>query len=150
MQHCWIRILIYIFLFYPRLHGITQFSTLIIIRNVSWAVNQHIRVISDGSCDTEDCSNDAENSALITGTNYIWLNSRIADSLNCNIIYFTVLFTVFFIIKIICILFSTIGALCLKIIDVKFPQKGQILYIGLGDMAENCITISVFHIGRYR
>ncbi len=43
--------------------------------------------------------------------------------LNCNIKYFTVLFTVFFIIKIICILFSTIGALFLKIIDVKFLQK---------------------------
>ncbi len=32
--------------------------------NVSWAVNQHIRMISEGSCDTEDWSNDAENSAL--------------------------------------------------------------------------------------
>ncbi len=36
----------------------------IIIRNVSWAANQHIRMISEGSCDTEDWSNDAENSAL--------------------------------------------------------------------------------------
>ncbi len=26
--------------------------------------NRHIRMISDGSCDTEDWSNDAENSAL--------------------------------------------------------------------------------------
>jgi len=26
--------------------------------------NQHIRMISEGSCDTEDCSNDAENPAL--------------------------------------------------------------------------------------
>ncbi len=26
--------------------------------------NQHIRMISEGSCDTEDWSNDAENSAL--------------------------------------------------------------------------------------
>ncbi len=33
-----------------------QFSTLII--------NQHIIMISEGSCDTEDWSNDAENSAL--------------------------------------------------------------------------------------
>jgi len=32
--------------------------------NVSWAENQHIRMISEGSCDTEDWSNDAENSAL--------------------------------------------------------------------------------------
>ncbi len=35
-----------------------HFSTLII------AANQHIRLISEGSCDTEDWSNDAENSAL--------------------------------------------------------------------------------------
>ncbi len=28
--------------------------------NVSWAENQHIRMISEGSCDTEDWSNDAE------------------------------------------------------------------------------------------
>jgi len=28
-------------------------------------------VISEGSCDPEDWSNDAENSALITGINYI-------------------------------------------------------------------------------
>jgi len=39
------------------------FSTLI-ITGVSWAPNQHIRIISEGSCDTEDWSNDAENSAL--------------------------------------------------------------------------------------
>jgi len=32
------------------------------IQNVS--VNRHIIMISEGSCDTEDCSNDAENSAL--------------------------------------------------------------------------------------
>jgi len=35
------------------------FSTLIVIRNVSGALNQNIRVISEGSCDT-----DAENTAL--------------------------------------------------------------------------------------
>ncbi len=28
-------------------------------------------MISEGSCDTEDWSNDAENTALITGINYI-------------------------------------------------------------------------------
>ncbi len=28
-------------------------------------------MISEGSCDTEDWSNDAENSALIKGTHYI-------------------------------------------------------------------------------
>ncbi len=30
----------------------------------SWAANQHIRMISKGSCDTEDWINDAENSVL--------------------------------------------------------------------------------------
>ncbi len=40
-----------------------MFSTLII--------NQYIRMISEGSCDTEDLSNVAENSALITGINSI-------------------------------------------------------------------------------
>ncbi len=35
------------------------------------AANQHIRMISEWSCDSEDWSNDAENSALITEINYI-------------------------------------------------------------------------------
>ncbi len=35
------------------------FSALMIL--ISWAVNQHIRMISEGSCDTEDWSNDDEN-----------------------------------------------------------------------------------------
>ncbi len=48
-----------------------MFPTLIIIRNVSCAATQHIRMISEGSCDTEDWSNDAENSALIVEINYI-------------------------------------------------------------------------------
>ncbi len=39
-------------------------TTFIIIRNVSWAAYQHIRMISEESCDTEDWSNDAEYSAL--------------------------------------------------------------------------------------
>ncbi len=39
---------------------------MIIIINVSWTVD--IRMISEGSC---DWSNVAENSALITGINYI-------------------------------------------------------------------------------
>ncbi len=37
---------------------------IIIIRNVSLAPNQYIIMISEGSCDSEDWSNDAENSAL--------------------------------------------------------------------------------------
>ncbi len=32
--------------------------------NVSWAANHHIKMISEGSKDTEDRSTDAENSAL--------------------------------------------------------------------------------------
>ncbi len=38
------------------------FLTLIVVINVSWAANQHIRMISEESCATEDWSNDAENS----------------------------------------------------------------------------------------
>ncbi len=53
------------------------FSTLIIIRN---AANQHIRMISEGSCDTEDWSNDAENSALITEIIYILKHFQIENS----------------------------------------------------------------------
>ncbi len=34
--------------------------------NVSWAANHHIRMISEASCDTEDWSNDAEISALLS------------------------------------------------------------------------------------
>jgi len=37
---------------------------------VSWAPNQYIKMISEGSCDTEDWSNDAESSAL-TSQKYI-------------------------------------------------------------------------------
>jgi len=61
----------------------TTVSTLIIIRNVSWASNHNIRVISEGSCDTEDWSNDTENSALIRGINYIIKHIQIED------LYFT-------------------------------------------------------------
>jgi len=32
-----------------------KLSTLIIIITVSWSSDPHIRVISEGSCDTEDC-----------------------------------------------------------------------------------------------
>ncbi len=37
-------------------------------------------MISEGSCDTEDWRNDAENSALITAINYILLYICIEDS----------------------------------------------------------------------
>ncbi len=50
---------------FPQKYEAAQlFSTLIIMRNASRAANQHIRMISEGSCDTEDWSNDAENAAL--------------------------------------------------------------------------------------
>ncbi len=43
-------------------------------------------MISEGSCDSEDWSNDAENSALITETNYILKYIKIETLiLNCNI-----------------------------------------------------------------
>ncbi len=41
-----------------------------IIINVSWAPKFYIRMISEGSCDPEDWSNDAENSALHLRNNY--------------------------------------------------------------------------------
>ncbi len=37
-------------------------------------------MISEGSCDTEDWSNDAENSALITEINYILLYIHMENS----------------------------------------------------------------------
>jgi len=50
----------------------------LIIINISWASDPHIRVISGGSCDAEDWSNDA---ALITGINYTSLYIHIENSL---------------------------------------------------------------------
>ncbi len=49
----------YITIYHVR--GRTVFN---IDNNVCWAANQHSRMISEGSCDTEDWSNDAGNSAL--------------------------------------------------------------------------------------
>ncbi len=37
-------------------------------------------MISEGSCDTKDWSNDAENKALITGINYILIYIQIKKS----------------------------------------------------------------------
>ncbi len=37
-------------------------------------------MISEGSCDTEDCSNDAENTALITKINIISQNIHTENS----------------------------------------------------------------------
>ncbi len=44
----------------------------------SWAANPHFRMISEGSC--EDWSNDAENSALITGITYIFIYIQMENS----------------------------------------------------------------------
>ncbi len=71
--------------FYKNMKQLNCFLTLLIIINVCCAANQHIRMISEGSCDTEDWSNDAKNSALITGINYILQYIQIEDSiLNCK------------------------------------------------------------------
>ncbi len=37
----------------------------ITIKNAFSVTNQHFRTISEGSCHTENCSDDAENSALL-------------------------------------------------------------------------------------
>jgi len=50
-----------------------------IINNRVIIIDHHIRVISEGSCDTEDWSNDI-NSALMTGTHYILLNIHTENS----------------------------------------------------------------------
>ncbi len=51
---------------FPQKYEAAQlFLILIKIRNVS------LLLISEGSCDTEDCGNDAENSALLYILNYI-------------------------------------------------------------------------------
>ncbi len=52
------------------------------IINVSLAAHPHIMMISEGSCDTEDWRNDAENAALITE-----LHLTIFSDLNIKNIY---------------------------------------------------------------
>ncbi len=52
-----------------------------VIRNVTWAPNQHIRMISEGSCDTEDWSNGCwKFSFAITGINYILKDVQVENS----------------------------------------------------------------------
>ncbi len=53
--------------------------------NQKWFLSSKSAYISEGSCDTEDWSNDAENSALITEINYILTYIQIQNS-SCNII----------------------------------------------------------------
>ncbi len=50
-------------------------------KHISLFQNQHIRMICEGSCDTEDWSNDAENTALQSEKYiYIFLNINIESS----------------------------------------------------------------------
>ncbi len=58
------------------------FTTLIINRNIYWAANQYIKIISEGLCDSDDCSND-EIQLLITGIKYIHKENSLLQ-LNCN------------------------------------------------------------------
>ncbi len=76
-----------------------MFSTLIIIRNVSLAANQHIRMISERSRDTEDWSNDTVNTALHhINKLHFKIESNRKVILNCN--FFTILlFLLHFFIK---------------------------------------------------
>ncbi len=52
---------------------------------------QTSRMISERSCDTEDWSNDAENTASITEINYILLYIQIENS-SLKLKYFIILF----------------------------------------------------------
>ncbi len=60
-------------------------KTLIIIKKCFFSSNQNIRMSSEGSCDTEDWSNDAENSDLYHRNKlhlqYVGIETII---LNCN------------------------------------------------------------------
>ncbi len=59
------------------------FSTLIIIRNVSWAANQHIRMISEDHVTLKTGVMMPEFQLCITGINYNILKKKTAI-LNCN------------------------------------------------------------------
>ena len=61
LKHCYIKLILINASRFPHKYEVP------IIINVSWAAND-IRINSEGSCDTEDWSNDAESSALITDT----------------------------------------------------------------------------------
>ncbi len=75
------------------------FLTLIMIRNVSWAANQNIRMISEGSCDTEDWSNDNVKNLVLHHRNKshftIYLNRKLLFKI-FTIFYNIALFIVFF------------------------------------------------------
>ncbi len=69
-------------------HGFQKIWSMLIIINVSWAANHHNRMISEGSCDAEDWSNDAENSSAHHRNEWHFTiySNRKEFNLNCNII----------------------------------------------------------------
>ncbi len=84
---------------FPQKYLATQvFSTLITKIRVFWAVNQHIRISSEGSCETVDWSNDAENSALHYRNKLLYKNIKIENIyLKFVIILHNISFTLFLI-----------------------------------------------------
>ncbi len=70
--------------FYSSKNPEKMYSTVLNIDNnnkkVSWAANQHYYYDFWRSCDTEDWSNDAENTALITEINYSLTHIHIENS----------------------------------------------------------------------
>ncbi len=63
------------------------FSSLVKRSNVSWAANQHIRMIFERSLDIKDWSNDAENSALMKITIILKYTKKLTIILDCNNIW---------------------------------------------------------------
>ncbi len=63
---------------FPKYEAEQLVSTLIIIRNIYWAVNQYIRLISEDHV-TLKTSNDAENQLYISGINYIFTYIQIEN-----------------------------------------------------------------------
>ncbi len=60
--------------------------TLIIIRNVSWASNQHVRMISKESCDIEDWGNGCWNNTNINNISQYYCFCFIFDQINTALV----------------------------------------------------------------
>ncbi len=69
---------------YTKIFWSNFFSTLIIIRNVSWAANQHIRMISEDHVTLKTGVMMLKIQIYITGINYILKYIQIEVILNCN------------------------------------------------------------------
>ncbi len=64
-----------------RFHKILSSTTVFNIdKKKSWAANQHIKMISEGSRDTDDWSNDAEIQLSFAGIHYILKDTKIENS----------------------------------------------------------------------